>query len=668
MRSYAHLTQRHIALAALVLAMILSAVTLTQSARADVATTIGGHTFTSVGNEMVPYNGYLYFAADDGTHGNELWRTDGTAAGTSMVADLSTDPNTGKTNPMRLTVTNNRLFFNVRTTGGDLGGIYVYNGSGTPVPVPPPGSDLSGGILGTVNDRLLYRGYTGTGTQGGSFYMAAVAPGTTNVTNASLGIDVGNTGQSPAATMGGYAYFWGATSALGSELYRTNGTSTQLVKDILSPGASSPDGFITVGNLVFFTAVNPVNRRELWRTDGTDAGTFRVSNHITGTGDVNIRDFTAHGDKLYYVASDSATGREVWVSDGTIAGTHVVKDIVPGSQGSAPYGLTSVGGKVFFFLPGESWVTDGTDAGTQKLADLPYAGYTAGEPLAAGGRFYFRAGSTWGNIVWRSDGTPGGTFPLTAGAYDAAPSNGAMTSTIGVLGSRVIFASNHPANPSGAQLNVIDMNAPDPVRAPTVAPSLSGTGVVNTVLTIQPGSWTMSPQWYTYQWYSNGQPIRSTGLTQNLGPAYLGARIHATVTAYGLGAPPVTVATASVLVTPAGSTQPPVTKPPVKKLPRLTVKKKPKITGVVRVGSTLTAQLPQFAQTKVRVKYQWLANGKVIAKATKRTFKLTKYQQGKKITVRVTGTKVGFAATPSLSAATKKVAKKPVVKRGAKKR
>ena len=34
----------------------------------------------------------VLFAADDGVHGRELWRTDGTAAGTAMVADLAPGP------------------------------------------------------------------------------------------------------------------------------------------------------------------------------------------------------------------------------------------------------------------------------------------------------------------------------------------------------------------------------------------------------------------------------------------------------------------------------------------------------------------------------------------------------------------------------------------------
>ena len=50
--------------------------------------------------------------------------------------------------------------------------------------------------------------------------------------------------------------------------------------------------------------------------------------------------------------------------------------------------------------------------------------------------------------------------------------------------------------------------------------------------------------------------------------------------------------------------------------------------------------------------YQWLRNGVAISGATGSTYKLTATDKGKRITVRVTGTKTGYTTLVKTSAAT----------------
>jgi ELWxxDGT repeat protein len=105
------------------------------------------------------------------------------------------------------------------------------------------------------------------------------------------------------------------------------------------------------------------------------------------------RGLTDVGGTLFLAAHEPTHGQELWKSDGTRAGTRLVRDINPGTGNSHPYYLTDVGGSLFFRADDgthgvELWNSDGSRAGTQVAArnldsTLLYS------QAVAGGALYF---------------------------------------------------------------------------------------------------------------------------------------------------------------------------------------------------------------------------------------------------------------------------------------
>ena len=116
-------------------------------------------------------------------------------------------------------------------------------------------------------------------------------------------------------------------------------------------------------------------------------------------------------------ANDGTSGLELWKSDGTAAGTVLVADINPGTDSSVPFYFTELNGAVYFAANDgttgfELRKSDGTAAGTVLVADInPGTDSSSPETFAVfNGALYFAARDvTNGKELWRSDGTAGGT-------------------------------------------------------------------------------------------------------------------------------------------------------------------------------------------------------------------------------------------------------------------
>ena len=107
----------------------------------------------------------------------------------------------------------------------------------------------------------------------------------------------------------------------------------ELLKNV-NPGTESsfPEQFTEVGDTIFFAARDDDHGRELWKTDGTAAGTALVKDIDPGDGGSYPEYLTNFNGTLFFTADDGDHGTELWKSDGTAAGTVLVKDINPGSR------------------------------------------------------------------------------------------------------------------------------------------------------------------------------------------------------------------------------------------------------------------------------------------------------------------------------------------------
>ncbi len=231
-----------------------------------------------------------------------------------------------------------------------------------------------------------------------------------------------------------------------------------LVKDILFDEASSvPSTMISADDKVFFHAYDSQGRN-LWVSDGTEAGTYQIIDFDPDTGAVpNSPTPTPYptpyyeydypeavNDRLYFSYDNSTHGKELWVSDGSISGTVMVKDIYTDTSSSGPYLLTSVNNQLLFTaydgIGRDLWRSDGTVTNTTIVKDIAGIDYMG--MVNMNGKAYF-AGSdgVHGYELWSSDGTEEGTY-MVSDIWPNAGSSGPHLYF--VTDTHVFFFAGHP--------------------------------------------------------------------------------------------------------------------------------------------------------------------------------------------------------------------------------
>jgi ELWxxDGT repeat protein len=334
----------------------------------DINTTVPANQYrsSSFPSSLTNVNGTLFFRADDGLHGPQLWTSNGSAAGTVMLGGL---------NPVSLTNVNGTLFF----AANDGHGAELWKSNGTADGTvlakdinPGPGGSYPFSLT-NVDGTLFFDAVDGT--HGPELWKSdGTAPGTTMV----MDINAGSHGSSPnlLTNVSGTLFFVCNDGVHGVELWKTNGAAagTVLVADINpGPGGSYPNDLTNVNGTLFFSATDAVHGSELWRSDGTSAGTVLVSDINAGSGGSYPSQLTNFSGTLFFAANDGAHGTELFESNGI--GSVLVKDINPGSAGSSPADLTIVNGSLFFSANDgvhgdELWESNGSGAGTGLVMDF----------------------------------------------------------------------------------------------------------------------------------------------------------------------------------------------------------------------------------------------------------------------------------------------------------
>jgi len=348
-------------------------------------------------------NGTLIFAGSTPATGTEVYVTDGTAGGTTLMKDIN--PGVDGSSPGNdVAILNGFIYF---TASRPAEGMELWRTNGTDI--------------GTTLVKDIVSGTNGSNT----------------------------TGKYGLFSNGAYLLFAAQTPASGVELWKSDGTGpgTDVLVNIHtgSGGAASsnPGSFYPFNNVVLFKATDATHGEEIWRTDGTAGGTGMLTDINNGIGsstgitlfpgfDVSIfQGFHIFNNRAYFRAYDGANTGVLYSTDGTVGNAAVVKDIVPGASFATSISIfnsINLPNKFIFSVAGDAglaelWESDGTTGGTKvfkafvqnnpgnipiTFANFAFVNGSFSQPLFQGNKFFFSAATVAeGNELWISDGVDG---------------------------------------------------------------------------------------------------------------------------------------------------------------------------------------------------------------------------------------------------------------------
>lgn len=385
----------------------------------------------------------LYFLADDGVHGVELWTSRGTSDDTRLLAEAEAGP-------------------------GPTSASYLA----TLEPVEVGARTL---VNLSVSEPLDWNGLWSTdGTAAGTFRLGA---------------------EGPVTLFQGRGYFAVYAEDGATILHSTDGTLAGTRQVAPAPGPVRP-GVILGGRMVYVAlrtfpfASPPVpSQFEIWSTDGTAAGTRLVK--VAAAGSFSFTQTVALAGRVYFTVSLAVGGSELWSTDGTPGGTlRATPELFPFNSVTVfePLDghLVFTGGRrsvTEFVAADRSW---SYDPGTGVVSELPGVQMSHGRVFA--GALYFANADPEAVLesqLWRTDGTLEGTVPVRTAEGQAVlgasqleiqgdrllsfnPSVGAWETDGTPEGTREIYRGTSPCPTAGfvAGRWVIVRNPPETGREP----------------------------------------------------------------------------------------------------------------------------------------------------------------------------------------------------------